>query len=412
MSLSDPASPLRIGRRLSSLPSPATIATAARARELKAQGKPVISLALGQPDFPSPPEALVGAVEEVTEGRTGYPPLAGQKELLEAVAYKFRRDNGLETPLSRLMVANGGKQIIFNAFMATVEEGDEIVVPAPYWVSYPLIARMFGGQPVIVSSREEKGFRPDPEAIRAALTPRTRWLVLNFPNNPTGAVLERADLEALAEVLRSAPHVMIMCDEIYEHLVFDGKKPLSLATVAPDLLDRLLIVNGVSKAYAMTGWRVGFAYGPEALIRAMVKVQGNTTSGICTLAQGGAAAALRADLKSVDEMRRIYQHRRDKTVAALRALPGLTCAMPEGAFYAYPGLEALMGKRSAGGKLLQTDVDFATALLDEAYVATVPGSAFGQGPNLRLSFAASAEELQEACARLARFIDGLRPAET
>lgn len=407
MSSSAQTSPFRPSQRVASLPAPATIATAMRARELVAQGKPVISLALGQPDFPSPPEALAGAIAEVEEGRTGYPPLAGQKGLLEAIAHKMRRDNHLEVPLSQMMVGNGGKQIIFNAFMATLDDGDEVVVPAPYWVSYPLIARMFGATPVIVPSREENGFRPDAEEIRKALTPRTRWLVLNFPNNPTGAILDRADLEALAEVLRAAPHVMVMCDEIYEHLVFDGKKSLSLASIAPDLRDRILIVNGVSKAYAMTGWRVGFGCGPEPLIRAMLKVQGNATSGICTLAQGGAAAALRSGMEEIDMMCATYQRRRDQVVARLQNMPGLTCAMPEGAFYAYPGLAALMGKRSPAGTVLKTDIDFANALLEEAYVATVPGSAFGQGPNLRLSFAASEGELQEACDRLEKFIASL-----
>ncbi|QDH15910.1 pyridoxal phosphate-dependent aminotransferase [Oecophyllibacter saccharovorans] len=380
---------------------------AKRARELVAEGKPVISLALGQPDFASPPEALAGAVAEVEAGRTGYPPLAGQKALLEAVADKFRQENGLQVPLSRLMVANGGKQLIFNAFMATLNEGDEVIVPAPYWVSYPLIAGMFGGRPVIVPSREEDGFRPDPQKIRQAITPRTRWLVLNFPNNPTGAILERADLEALAEVLREAPHVMVMCDEIYEHLVFDGQQTLSLLQVAPDLAERVLIVNGVSKAYAMTGWRVGFACGPEALISAMLKVQGNATSGVCTLAQGGAAAALRSGSAGIKKMCATYQRRRDQVVARLRQIPGLTCALPQGAFYAYPGLAALMGKTTPAGRKLQNDEDFAEALLEEAWLATVPGSAFGLGPHLRLSFAASDEDLQEGCDRLANFVASL-----
>ncbi|TPW36184.1 pyridoxal phosphate-dependent aminotransferase [Oecophyllibacter saccharovorans] len=380
---------------------------AKRARELVAEGKPVISLALGQPDFASPPEALAGAVAEVEAGRTGYPPLAGQKALLEAVADKFRQENGLQVPLSRLMVANGGKQLIFNAFMATLNEGDEVIVPAPYWVSYPLIAGMFGGKPVIVPSREEDGFRPDPQKIRQAITSRTRWLVLNFPNNPTGAILERADLEALAEVLREAPHVMVMCDEIYEHLVFDGQQALSLLQVAPDLAERVLIVNGVSKAYAMTGWRVGFACGPEPLISAMLKVQGNATSGICTLAQGGAAAALRSGSAGIKKMCATYQRRRDQVVARLRQIPGLTCALPQGAFYAYPGLAALMGKTTPAGRKLQNDEDFAEALLEEAWLATVPGSAFGLGPHLRLSFAASDEDLQEGCERLANFVASL-----
>ncbi|MXV44723.1 aminotransferase class I/II-fold pyridoxal phosphate-dependent enzyme [Saccharibacter sp. 17.LH.SD] len=399
----------RPASRLASLPAPATIAMATRARALAAEGKPVLSLALGQPDFPSPKEALLGAEAEVAEGRTGYPPIVGQKELLEAIAYKFKRDNELDVPLSSLMVANGGKQVIFNAFMASLEEGDEVIVPAPYWVSYPLIAKMFGARPVEVQCREENGFRPDPEAIRQAITPKTRWLVLNFPNNPTGAILERDDLEALARIVRDAPHVLIMCDEIYEHLTFDGRKHLSLRQVAPDLADRLLIVNGVSKAYAMTGWRVGFACGPDALIKAMVKVQGNATSGICTLAQGGAASVLRGGMEGVETMRQTYERRRNKVVQVLRDIPGLTCAMPQGAFYAYPGLQALIGKKSGGGRLLNNDVAFAEALLEEEHLATVPGSAFGYGPHLRLSFAASDEQLMEACTRLKRFVQAIHP---
>ncbi|MCX5614394.1 pyridoxal phosphate-dependent aminotransferase [Bombella saccharophila] len=394
--------------RLATLPTPATIAMAARARELKAQGKPVISLALGEPDFPSPNAALEGAVAEVRAGHTGYPPIPGQKPLLEAIAAKFKRDNGLDVSLEQLMVCNGGKQAIFNAFMASLNEGDEVVVPAPYWVSYPLIARMFGGVPVEVPCREEDGFRPQAEAIRAAITLRTRWLVLNFPNNPTGAILERADLEAIAAVLRDAPHVMVMSDEIYEHLTFDGKAHLSLLNVAPDLAERVLIINGMSKAYAMTGWRVGFACGPVPLIKAMIKVQGNATSGICTLAQGGAAAALREDMAGVQAMRATYERRRGVVVGALQQITGLSCAMPQGAFYAYPGLSALMGMHSAGGRLLKDDVAFAEALLEEAHIATVPGSAFGYGPHLRLSFAAADAELAEACERLKDFVAGIK----
>lgn len=397
----------RPASRVSFLPTPATIAVAARARELTAQGKPILSLALGQPDFSSPQEALMGAIAEVEEGNTGYPPVVGQKKLLEAIAHKFKRDNGLDVPLSKLMVSNGGKQVIFNAFMASLEEGDEVIVPSPYWVSYPLIAKMFGAKVIEAPCFEENGFRPDPEVIRQAITPATRWLVLNFPNNPTGAILERKDLEVIADILRDAPHVLIMCDEIYEHLTFGGRQHVSLAQVAPDLAHRILIVNGVSKAYAMTGWRVGFACGPEPLIRAMIKVQGNVTSGICTLAQGGAVAALNSTLENVQKMCQTYEQRRDKVVEFLRQIPGLTCAVPEGAFYAYPGISAFIGKHSAGGRLLENDVAFTEALLEEEYLATVPGSAFGRERHLRLSFAASDDQLMEACTRLERFAQGI-----
>ncbi|QDH13027.1 pyridoxal phosphate-dependent aminotransferase [Formicincola oecophyllae] len=403
-------SPFKPARRIASLPVPATIAMAERVRQLRAEGRDVISLAIGQPDFPSPAVALEGAVREVREGHTGYPPLAGQKPLREAVQAKFRRDNGLDFPLAHIMVANGGKQLIFNAFMASVEDGDEIVVPAPYWVSYPLIAGMFGGKAVEVPCYEADGFRPRAEALRAAMNERTKWLVLNFPNNPTGAILERSDLEAIAAVLRDFPNVMVMSDEIYEHLTFDGRKPVSLLNVAPDLAGRVLIVNGVSKAYAMTGWRVGFAAGPEPLIKAMIRAQGNATSGICTLAQGGAQAALQSPMEGVERMRAVYQERRDKVVPRLRAMKGLSCAMPEGAFYAFPGMKALKGHLTAGGRTIDSDVAFTEALLEEAHLATVPGSAFGQADHFRLSFAASDKELEEACARLERFTASLRPA--
>ncbi|MBS1090982.1 pyridoxal phosphate-dependent aminotransferase [Gluconobacter sp. Dm-74] len=398
-----------IASRLADLPRPATIAMAARARELRAQGADVISLALGQPDFPSPPEAIEAAYAAAKAGDTGYPPIPGQKPLIDAIIRKFRRDNELDVAPHRIMVANGGKQIIFNALMASLEVGDEVIIPAPYWVSYPLITRMLDGIPVEIRCREEKGFRPDPEAIREAITPRTKWLVLNFPNNPTGAILERQDLEAIADVLRKAPHVLVMSDEIYEHLTFDGRKHLSLLNVAPDLADRILIVNGMAKAYAMTGWRVGFACGPVPLIQAMVAVQGNSTSGVCTLAQAGSVAALDGDSDGIAHMLATYERRRALVVGALQNVPGLTCVMPEGAFYAYPGIEALIGRTSGQGRLLETDVAFAEALLEEAHVATVPGSAFGYSPYLRLSFAASDEQLAEACRRIAQFVDEIRP---
>ncbi|MBS1063036.1 pyridoxal phosphate-dependent aminotransferase [Gluconobacter wancherniae] len=401
---------VHIASRLATLPKPATIAMAARARELRAEGADVISLALGQPDFPSPPEAIEAAYHSAQAGDTGYPPIPGQKALIEAIIRKFRRDNAIEATPDRIMVANGGKQVIFNAFMATLEIGDEVIVPAPYWVSYPLIARMLGGVPVEISCAEEDRFRPRAEVIKAAITPKTRWIVLNFPNNPTGAILEKEDLEAIAGVLREAPHVLVMCDEIYEHLTFDGRRHLSLLSVAPDLADRILIVNGVAKAYAMTGWRVGFACGPKTLISAMVAVQGNVTSGVCTLAQAGSVAALDGDFSRIEVMRQTYETRRNRVVAALKAIAGVTCEMPEGAFYAYPGIASLIGGVSGGGRVLTDDVAFAEALLDEAHVATVPGSAFGYSPYLRLSCAASDAQLDEACERISRFVEKIRPA--
>ncbi|MFT8655729.1 MAG: pyridoxal phosphate-dependent aminotransferase [Acetobacter papayae] len=393
--------------RLKGLPAPATIEMAARARALRAEGAPVISLALGEPDFATPPAVVQAAHEAALAGQTKYPPVDGTPALKAAVARKFARDNGLDYALSDIMVSNGGKQVIFNAFMATLNPGDEVVVPAPYWVSYPLIARMFGAKPVFVSCREEDGFRLRADALAAAMTPRTRWLVLNFPSNPTGAVCTVEDLEAIAEVLRAYPDAWILSDEIYEHLVFDGAHAPSIAAVAPDLKDRTVTLNGVSKAYAMTGWRVGFAGGPTDLIAAMRGVQGNATSGVCSIAQAAAAAALDGPADLVSAMVEVYGRRRRMVVEALQAVPGLTSALPAGAFYAYPGVAGCLGRRTVGGRLLESDLDFAQALLEEEYVATVPGSAFGASPYLRLSCATSDEALAEACARISRFVSGL-----
>lgn len=400
--------PRSFAHRLNGLPAPATIEMARRARALKAEGRPVISLALGEPDFATPPAVVEAAHKAALAGQTKYPPVDGTPALKAAIARKFARENGLDYTAEQIMVSNGGKQVIFNAFMATVNEGDEVVVPTPYWVSYPLIARMFGAKPVFAPCREEDGFRLRADVLAQALTPRTRWVVLNFPNNPTGAICPPEDLAEIAEVLRAYPDVWILSDEIYEHLVFAGGHSASIAAVAPDLKDRTITLNGVSKAYAMTGWRVGFAGGPADLIAAMRGVQGNATSGVCTIAQAAAAAALEGPPDLVQEMVATYSRRRTNVVQALRAVPGLTCAMPEGAFYAYPGVAACLGRTTAGGRLIETDHDFATALLEEEFVATVPGSAFGHSPYLRLSCATSDTVLAEACQRMARFVAGLK----
>ena len=397
----------RLARRLHGLPQPATIAMSAKARALRAAGVDVISLALGEPDFPSPPEAVEAAYQAGLRGDTKYPPVGGQPALKAAVAKKFLDENGLVYAPEEILIGNGGKQLIYNAFAATIDPGDEVIVPVPYWVSYPIIAQMMGGVPVPVPCLESDRFRLGAEALRAAITPRTRWLVLNFPNNPSGAILERDDLEAIAAVLREAPHVLVMADEIYEHLTFDGRSHVSLASVAPDLKDRILTINGMAKAYAMTGWRVGFCGGPQPLIKAMTSIQSNATSGICTLAQAGAVAALQTPPARRDAMRDIYQERRDLVVSALQGMRHVTCAMPEGAFYAFPGITAALGRVTAGGRRLGSDIDFAEALLDEARVSVVPGSAFGQPGHIRLSVAASDEVLREACDRLSRFLETL-----
>ena len=397
-----------LAHRLEGLPAPATIEMARRARELRAEGHEVISLALGEPDFPTPAVAIEAAHQAALAGKTKYPPVDGTPELKAAVARKFSRENGLDFAADELMVSNGGKQVIFNAFMATINPGDEVVVPAPYWVSYPLIARMFGGVPVHPVCDEADGFSLKPERLAAVMTPRTKWLVLNFPNNPTGGLCSEDDLRGIAEVLRAYPDVWILSDEIYEHLVFDNNRFTSFAAIAPDLKDRIVTMNGVAKAYAMTGWRVGYAGGPKRLIAAMRSVQSNATSGVCTVAQAAAAAALDSAPNLIWDMVATYEHRRNLMVAAMRDIPGLTCANPAGAFYVYPGIAGCLGRVTAGGRRLDTDTDFAMALLEESHVATVPGSAFGLAPYLRLSCATADASLKEACKRVEGFVGALR----
>lgn len=395
-------------QRLQGLPAPATIEMARYTRALQAKGCDVISLALGEPDFSTPPVAVEAAYKAAQAGQTRYPPVEGILALKEAIIRKFSRDNGLNYTLDEVMVSNGGKQVIFNAFMATLNAGDEVVIPAPYWVSYPLIARMFGAAPVFVPCHEENAFHLRAEALAEKLTPRTRWVVLNFPNNPTGAVCSAEELKLIAQVLQDYPHVWILSDEIYEYLVSEGMHSPSIAAIAPALKERTLTVNGVSKAYAMTGWRIGFAGGPADLIATMRCAQGNATSGVCSIAQAAAAAALDGPKEIVQHMASVYTRRRQMVVQALHAIPELTCALPEGAFYAYPGVAQCLGRTTPAGRVLKTDHDVAMALLEEAFVATVPGCAFGFSPYLRLSCATSEEALQEACQRIATFISRLQ----
>ena len=404
----DTAAQPALAARLSALSVPATIGMAVRARALRAAGHHVISLALGEPDFATPPEAVEAAHRAALAGDTRYPPVDGTAALKQAVQAKFARENGLEFGLDEIMVANGGKQVLFDALMATLDPGDEVVIPAPYWASYPLTVQLLGGRAVHPGCPEALGFRLTPAALEAAITPRTRWVILNFPNNPTGATCGAAAMGELAAVLRRHPHTWILCDEIYEHLVFDGPAHASLAQVAPDLRPRLLTLNGVSKTYAMTGWRIGYCGGPARLVRAMAAIQGNATSGASSIGQAAAVAALQGDARLVERMRDTYRRRRDLVVAALRATPGVTCATPHGAFYAYPGIAGCLGRTSAGGAHLRTDEDFALALLDEQHVAVVQGAAFGMSPYLRLSVASDDDSLREACDRIGRFCAGLR----
>ena len=396
-----------LASRLARVPPSATIAMTMRARELRAQGREVISLSIGQPDFNTPAHAIEAAHAAALRGETKYPPVDGTLALKQAVQRKFARENGLEYALDEIMVANGGKQVIYNAFMATIDDGDEVILPAPYFGAYRLIAQLCGGRAVEVACAQADGFVLQPARLAAAIGPRTRWLVLNYPNNPSGAAATAEQIGALAEVLRAYPDVWILSDEIYEHLIYEGWRNPSIAAVAPDLKDRVLTLNGVAKTYAMTGWRIGYGGGPRALIRGMVNMQGQATSGACSIAQAAAAAALDGPQAVVGEQAVIYRRRRDMLVEMLRAAKGMVCHRPEGAFYLYPDVGKLLGRRTPAGKILASDEDVAMALLEEASVAVVQGAAFGLSPYLRISYAAEESVLRAAADRIVAFCASL-----
>ena len=387
-------------------PSP-TIAITQAAREMAAAGRDVISLSAGEPDFDTPEHVAAAAARAIAEGRTRYTAPDGIPELKRAVAAKFARDNGLDFVPEEISVATGGKQVIWNALMATLDPGAEVVIPAPYWVSYPDMTRLAGGTPVIVPTRAEDGYRMRAEALAGAITDRTRWLVLNSPSNPTGAVYDEAALRALTDVLLDHPQVNVMSDDIYEPIRY-GVPFVTAAQVEPRLRDRALTVNGVSKAYAMTGWRIGYAGGPEPLIAAMRKAQSQTTSCPCSVSQWAAVAALEGPQAVVAERTQAFRRRRDAVAAALDACPGVRCPVPEGAFYVYPSIEGCIGGLSRGGARIADDEAFASALLEEEGVAVVHGAAFGASPAFRVSYAASDAVLAEAMARIRRFCEGLR----
>ncbi len=378
-----------------------------KARAMRAAGTPVISLTIGEPDFASPPHANLAAYEAAERGETKYMPQDGAPALKAAIQRKFARDNGLEFALDEISVSHGGKQVIFNALMATLDEGDEVVIPAPYWGAYPLTTRVAGGVPVPVTCPQNNGFKLRPQDLDAAITPRTKWLILNFPNNPTGAACSAEEMAALGEVMLRHPQVWIMCDDMYEHLMFDGLPHATMAAVVPALRDRTLTVSGVSKTYAMTGWRVGFAAGPKPLIRAMVAMQGHATSGVSGINQAAAIAALDGPQESVAVQATAYQRRRDLVVDALNRAPGLFCHRPDGAFYVFPNVAGCLGKTTPGGTLLRTDEDFALALLEERHVAVVQGAAFGMSPYVRISYATGDAALTLACDRIVDFCAAL-----
>jgi aspartate aminotransferase len=387
-------------------PSP-TIAVTNLARELKAQGRDVIGLGAGEPDFDTPDHIKEAAIAAIRRGETKYTAVDGTPELKRAIADKFKRENGLDYRPEEITVGTGGKQVLYNAFMATLDPDDEVVIPAPYWVSYPDMVLLAGGTPKFVSCPEQTGFKLRPEDLDEAITPKTKWVILNSPNNPTGAAYSAQELKALTDVLLRHPHVWLMTDDMYEHLVYDGFTFATPAQVEPALKDRTLTVNGVSKAYAMTGWRIGYAGGPKELIKGIGIVQSQSTSNPSSVSQAAAVAALTGDLSFLPERNAVYQERRDLVVDRLNRAPGLRCHRPEGAFYVYPSCAGVIGRRTAKGVALATSEDFARELLNEEGVAVVHGSAFGLDPYFRISYATSTAQLEEACARIIRFCENL-----
>lgn len=387
-------------------PSP-TIAITNKAQELKAAGRDIISLSAGEPDFDTPENIRRAAYEAIEAGKTKYTAVDGIIELKRAICAKFKAENGLDYTPAQVSVASGGKQILFNAFMATLNPGDEVIIPTPYWVSYPDMVLIGGGVPVFVQGEKARGYKISAQALEAAITPKTKWFLFNSPSNPSGAGYSESELRALTDVLKRHPHIWVMTDDMYEHLAFGDFKFVTPAQVEPELYARTLTCNGVSKAYAMTGWRIGYAAGPVELIAAMRKMQSQSTSNPCSVSQWAALEALTGPQDYLAESRVAFERRRDLVVAGLNACAGIDCPTPEGAFYVYPSIEGLIGKTTAGGAVLTDDEAFATALLEETGVAVVFGAAFGLSPNFRISYATSDSALQEACDRIKTFCAGL-----
>ncbi|WP_172123755.1 MULTISPECIES: pyridoxal phosphate-dependent aminotransferase [unclassified Devosia] len=386
----------------------ATVAITQKARDMVAAGKDVIALSAGEPDFDTPLHVREAGIRAINEGKTRYTNVDGIAELKEAVAAKFRRDNGLDVRADECFVGSGGKQIIFNALMATLNPGDEVVVPVPFWVSYPEITRFCGAEPVLARADASTGFKLKPEVLEQAISPRTKWLILNTPSNPTGAAYSAEELRALAQVLLRHPQVMILTDDIYEPLVYDGRQFATIAQVEPALRERTLTMNGVSKSHAMTGWRIGYCTGPKPLLAAMTKLQSQSTTNACSISQWAAVAALNGPQEFLKDWRAAFQARRDLVVEGLNAAAGVECLVPEGAFYVFPSCAELLGRTSGGGTKLETDEDFVLALLAETGVALVHGAAFGLPGHFRLSYAAADAQLREAVARVQQFCAAVR----
>ncbi|MBD1547147.1 pyridoxal phosphate-dependent aminotransferase [Roseibium aggregatum] len=385
----------------------ATIAVTNKAAELKAAGMDVIGLGAGEPDFDTPDNIKAAAIKAINEGKTKYTKVDGIPELKAAICAKFKRENGLTYTPDQITVGTGGKQVLYNALMATLNPGDEVIIPTPYWVSYPDMVLLAGGTPVIVDA-DKSTFKITPEALEAAITPRTKWIIFNSPSNPSGAAYTEAELKGITDVLMKHPHVWMMTDDMYEHLVYDDFKFTTPAQIEPALYERTLTVNGVSKAYAMTGWRIGYAGGPAELIKAIAKIQSQSTSNPCSISQWAAVEALNGTQDFLPVNNEIFKGRRDLVVSMLNQAQGIHCPVPEGAFYVFPSCAGTIGKTAPSGKVIETDEDFVTELLEAEGVAVVHGSAFGLGPNFRISYATSNEALTEACTRIQRFCGNLK----
>ncbi|MCJ7599161.1 MAG: pyridoxal phosphate-dependent aminotransferase [Methyloceanibacter sp.] len=383
-------------------PSP-TMAITAKAREMKAAGFDVIGLGAGEPDFDTPDNVKQAAIEAIKRGETKYTAVDGIPELKRAIASKFQRENGLTYKPSEITVGSGGKQVLYNALLATLNPGEEVIIPSPYWVSYPDIVLLAGANPVIVETRDEGGFKLTAKALAAAITPKTKWFIFNSPSNPTGAAYTRDEIKALTDVLLKHPHVWVLSDDIYEHLVYDGFKFTTPAQVEPKLKERTLTMNGVSKAYSMTGWRIGYGGGPEQLIKAISTLQSQSTSNPCSISQWASVEALEGPQDFLKDWVKSFQERRDLVVSMLNQAKGIHCPKPEGAFYVYPSCKGVIGMTSREGTKIGSDEDFATALLKEEGVAVVQGAAFGLSPFFRISYATGIEALEEACRRIQRY---------
>ncbi len=397
-----------ISNALNRVQPSATVRISQKARAMRNAGRAVISLSAGEPDFDTPQYIKNAACKAIDEGKTKYTNIGGIIELRQEIAKKFKRDNDLNVSPDNCFVSTGGKQIIFNAMLATLNEGDEVIIPIPYWVSYPEVVRFCDAKPVFVNTDAASGFKISAQSLEKSITNKTKWLILNSPSNPSGAIYARDELKALADVLKKHPHVWVLSDDIYEQLVYGGSKFSTIAQVEPNLMERTLTMNGLSKSHAMTGWRIGYCTAPSVLIKQMAKLQSQSTSATCSIAQWAAVAALNGDQNFLDGWRNIFEQRRNILVKSLNEIDGIDCLTPNGAFYVFPSIKNLIGKSSKGGKKILNDEDFVMTLLEEADVAVVHGSAFGMAKHIRISYAASTEQLTDAMARIKKFCDNLR----